>query len=693
MKPNLFRIGTFEFYPQHLLIILVLSISFSISILIRLQPADFGFQLNEYDPFFNYRATQFIVENGIHDYFSWHDDMSWYPAGRDIAATSQTMLHITAAILYQIFGKGITLYDFTIILPVVFGSLTTVVMFVLVRVLAGTTAGLFASMLYSIALPIMMRGTIGWFKSEPLGLFLGLVSLYFFLSGIKSNKFKVSILKLTVGGLFLGLAFSAWGGTQFFILSLGIFLIILPFMRSNNRLFYTIPAFIFGFTLSLLPFEKPGIQFFTTVSGFLFLGSTIFFISCSFIQKLNEQKRNRNTMLFLIAAIVVGMGILSTNMFGMPSFRYLNVLNPFLTVDPLVDSIVEHAAVSMRSSFLFHSVFMIFGGFGAWLIFGNITNADNQRRDVHAFALIFGLLAVYIGSVFIRLEVFSSLGLVMLGAIGLGMLTKEIFKSEQRENKKSIKAHPRSLKISYSTIIIILLIIPMMFPAGANWVTGAKSPPTILNGGSIFLTATNDWLETLEWMKSNTPKDAIIAAWWDYGYWITTIGERKTLADNATLISELIEALGKIFMSPMPQGLEISNKYNVDYIVVYFSGYKIVTSSNEYFTLLDGDVSKIKNIAKVTKVNSTNLIFNDQVTPSDHFWDETFLGKLIPLKRIGYFDSNKDITNIPQPGNTAAYVKSTKLIDDDGIKLVYSSSSFNRNSTGFVSVVLVYEIN
>ena len=40
----------------------------------------------------------------------------------------------------------------------------------------------------------------------------------------------------------------------------------------------------------------------------------------------------------------------------------------------------------------------------------------------------------------------------------------------------------------------------------------------------------------MQWLKENTPEDAVIAAWWDYGYWINTLGERKTLADNSTLI-------------------------------------------------------------------------------------------------------------------------------------------------------------
>jgi len=177
---KLFSVGNFEFSLHHLLIIGILSLSFSISALIRSQPADYGFQLNEFDPFFNYRATQFIVDNGLPAYFSWHDDMSWHPHGRDVASTSQAMLHITAATLYGAFGGGSDLYGFTIILPVVFGSLTAIVVFALVRVIGGTTAGLFASLLYAVSLPIIVRGTIGWFKSEPLGLFYGLLAVYLF---------------------------------------------------------------------------------------------------------------------------------------------------------------------------------------------------------------------------------------------------------------------------------------------------------------------------------------------------------------------------------------------------------------------------------------------------------------------------------------------------------------------------------
>src|ERR687885_824524 len=122
-KP-LFSAGSFEFQTKHLLIIAVLALAFTCALIMRFYPAKYGFYLNEFDPYFDYRATQYIVDHGLDAYWKWHDTMSWYPEGRDIAKSSQSGLHIVAAFLYTVFDRGGSLLDFTIMLPVVIGSPT-----------------------------------------------------------------------------------------------------------------------------------------------------------------------------------------------------------------------------------------------------------------------------------------------------------------------------------------------------------------------------------------------------------------------------------------------------------------------------------------------------------------------------------------------------------------------------------------
>ena len=182
---NVVKVEKSSYYRRYLLIIGILVIAFSLSLMMRAYPLEYGFELSEFDPFFNYRATEFMVENGLSAYLEWNDDLSWSPYGRDISATSQVMLHITTSTLYQVFGAGSSLYDFVIWFPAIIGSLTTIIIFGIVRTVGGTTAGLLASLFFAVSPIIILRGSLGWFKSEPLGLFYGLLAVYLLISAIK----------------------------------------------------------------------------------------------------------------------------------------------------------------------------------------------------------------------------------------------------------------------------------------------------------------------------------------------------------------------------------------------------------------------------------------------------------------------------------------------------------------------------
>src|SRR5262249_22674169 len=182
--------GRFELRLRDLIVIGVLALAFTTAFIMRSYPSKYGFYLNEFDPYFDYRATKYIVDHGLGAYWKWQDMMSWYPEGRNVPATSQSGLHIISAYLYEIFGAGSSLLDFTILLPVILGSLTTIVIFALVRTLGGTTAGMFSALLFAFTPAIIQRGNLGWFKSEPLGLFFGLLAVYLLISSIKHKSLK-----------------------------------------------------------------------------------------------------------------------------------------------------------------------------------------------------------------------------------------------------------------------------------------------------------------------------------------------------------------------------------------------------------------------------------------------------------------------------------------------------------------------
>ncbi|HZS73330.1 MAG TPA: peptidylprolyl isomerase [Candidatus Nitrosotalea sp.] len=721
---KLFSVRKFDFHLRHLLVIGILIISFSISALVRSQAADYGFQLNEFDPFFNYRATQYLVDNGLNAYVHWHDDMSWYPTGRDVFATAQVPLHLTDAALYKIFGGGMSLYDFTIIFPVVFGSMTAIVIFALVRVLGGTSAGLFASLFFALSPPIIVRGTIGWFKSEPLGLFYGLLGVYLFLSGLKSENKKIAISKLVGGGFFLAVGFASWGGIEFFLLPLGLFFIALPFIRKDHKfLLWAVPLFV-AVTMVIAGglFARPGPTFVFGMRGFAMIGPAILLVIIILVQKYSkEQHRIRNSLLALAALIIIGLVVLSVGSSHSVSFRYLNAMNPFLTSeDPLVDSVAEHATPTLAQNFSYFSVLMLFAGLGIWLVFRKRNGDPNASRfsiknEMIVFALIIGIVGAYSGSTFSRLELLTATSVIVLSSIGLAILIKDILKRQNTPvkfvepskkgtgskkeipTKKTNELLGRIPKIAFVAVIVALLLVPTLYPVNANWISITKSPPTILNGGSNFAISTSDWPDALNWIKNNTPKDSVVASWWDYGYWVQTLGERKTLADNSTVDTNTIANIARMLLDSPDEAWKALKNMGANYVLVYVVGQKFVSNGQDLYILGGGgDESKKQWFMKIGGLDSTKFLQDDSFTPTDYFWSNTLLGKMFPFTPLTYYDPN---THNESPtyttGYTAIYSKTIKYdANSNGpLRLVYSSPSLDRKDSGVFSGVLIYQVN
>ena len=704
MKSNivLFQSDKFSFKLNHLVIIGVLILAFSASMLIRSQPIEYGFELNEFDPFFNFRATEYMVENGLSEYFEWHDEKSWYPNGRNVSHSSQFMLHYTAAITYQIFGGNLSLYDYTVLFPAVIGSLTVIVIFGLVRLFAGTTAGLIASLLFAVSFPIILRGSIGWFKSEPLGIFYGLLGLYLFLSAIQSENKKTALLKIISGGIVLAFAMGSWGGAQFFLIPIGIFVLALPFVNKEHKfLLWSIPLFVGIFLLISGSFERPGLHFVLGMGGFVLILPTLFLVSCIFIQKISgEKNKTRNGLVLLISIILISSFVIisngvpdESNFVTLPSFRYLNALNPFFTsVDPLVDSIAEHASVSTALSFLLHSVWMIFAGIGIWIILSRKISQTETfvKNDMTAFLLIFGITGLYISSIFVRLEVFASIALIILSSVGLTILSKKIF-SVTFSGKTN---YP--IKISYVILIIFLFSLPLVFPTNYNWINANDYPPVIFNGATENPNS-NDWFETLEWIKLNTPENAVIASWWDYGYWITTMSDRTTIVDNATLSTKQIQKMAQMLMSTPDDSWNILKEMNADYVVIFLSAQKINDNIDDKLYVLGpgGDESKAPWFAKIAGFPTERYIESDLATFSNYFYEQTMLGKMIPFTTAVYYNPQTQENSLSyKPGFVQILTNDIKYdSDDEPLKLVYASPSLMNEKNGPMNIVLVYEVN
>lgn len=123
-----------------------------------------------------------------------------------------------------------------------------------------------------------------------------------------------------------------------------------------------------------------------------------------------------------------------------------------------------------------------------------------------------------------------------------------------------------------------------------NMTTGAK-------------TVHDDYREAYAWLRANTPGDAKILSWWDYGYQITMLANRTVLVDNNTWNNTHIATVGRVLASSEEDALPILRSLDVDYILVLFGG-KIGMGGD--------DLDKLSWIIRITEGVYPDAIFESE---------------------------------------------------------------------------------
>lgn len=134
----------------------------------------------------------------------------------------------------------------------------------------------------------------------------------------------------------------------------------------------------------------------------------------------------------------------------------------------------------------------------------------------------------------------------------------------------------RVVRVILSVYFIRDIVIPHAtdFHNLSHQMAQQMSHPTIVykantrSGQTIIV---DDYREAYLWLKDNTPEDARIMAWWDYGYQITAIGNRTTIADGNTWNHEHIALLGRTLTSPEKDAHRIA-RHLADYVLVWAGG-------------------------------------------------------------------------------------------------------------------------
>jgi asparagine N-glycosylation enzyme membrane subunit Stt3 len=289
----------------------------------------------------------------------------------------------------------------------------------------------------------------------------------------------------------------------------------------------------------------------------------------------------------------------------------------------------------------------------------------------------------------------------------------------------AIKSKRRLARVSkeYSGIAIflvfMLLVTNLAFSpqnSGLPRVYGQAYAPITVSAASLPVVPTDtaqEWLDMLSYTKNNLHSTTVVCAWWDYGYWLSILGNVTSLADNATVNSTQIENIGFIFMAPEEQSLAMLELYNAKYILVFTTLGIGQSSDGNSFVVQPagyGDEGKWIWMARISGQDRDRFIQDDFISADLAWTNETDFGNVTGSGAWQWNDLGKNSTiyklmsyakqrwyevsgqpnqiSIDETGVQPEYFKETYFAGEN-LSPVEASSKYG----GLIPIVALYEID
>jgi len=722
----------------------ILAIIFILAFSVRILPVRWGYYLNEFDPHYHYRQTKYIVEHGLtgeKGWLSWHDYLSWYPWGNEIRRHSYPGLPVLAAAIYMVLNAlGVPLvtsptldplqsdpvYVLCVIFPVIMGSITCIVMYFVGRDLGGEAVGMFAALFLALDTSYIGRTCLGFFDDESVGILSILLFVFFFNRSIENSRsssisLKEAILSPKVGwsiaaGLTLGYLCASWGASRYIIAMTAIFVFILLIARRYSPhllVSYMITFFITFSIASCIP--RLGSRFPLDYLGTRFnfeyqsLSIYIMFFLMLLIE-INRRSKTRAKKLYHFSAVAALLAafILFLWLNGIISplgAKFLSVLNPSVRFGyPIIESVAEHRPSAWGTFYYNFGIGIFF--FPVGLYFATV-----MATNLSIFMVIYGLTSLYFASSMIRLNIMISPPISMLWALAIVRLLKPFIISLRESSRSTrIKTPLRQFlgkEVAAGILTFMFILLALTYVVGTDFTASpaprlysqAYMPTTISSAGLSAKPSgtTRDWLNALAWIRLNTPPSpekpgmpgTVVASWWDYGYWITTIANRTSLADNGTWNSTQIKQLGLMFMSPEDEAIKILKRFNATHVVVFTT-----FDTQGRLAMAGGDEGKWQWMARIPGLDDRS------------FGNYTLGWDWIDLNRNGRPDSGELKQNGKGQNSTIyklmTYGREMTLQGYSSIQLKYFEKAYFSQEYGslrpapgtqYIALVCVYKVN
>ncbi|MEM0366544.1 MAG: STT3 domain-containing protein [Acidilobaceae archaeon] len=575
-------------------LILLLALGFYLRILPAIK---YGLELDEADPWIMYWIAEQFYTNGL---FSFNElrgsKLFWYPYGRNFLSQEYIgTAWIATATYHLVKFTGITLKDWIALFPVFAGILAAFLSYVLVWVLTGSRlGGLVSVALFSLLPGAIGRTTVGFVEKMVIALVF-MTLFYILLALALSSRGKARILYSILAGLSAGFISFIWGGYHFIAVSFTLIILLDPLIHGGSDksrlLVYSLISIPFIVLASIYP--GVGYDYFISGLGFSVIASLILYAIISFWDKsgLGAKLFPFNRLLYawiLASGIIGGLALIVTGALSVPG-RLLLALG-IREFSPLAESVAEHASLAWSELFREIGVSLLITVIGLMyyaykLYSGRRYPVDHLILSLFIMALIITYAAKNMAYFLQVASYYTSLTAGL--AVGLWMSSEKIVLEGKRRGSIVVD----DMRLFIALVIIVIVLLSSAYYAKSSYdVNSLRAPQILTSGLSVFfrggeaLVPINDaWIRALEYIRANTSEDALIVSWWDYGYWISVIGRRPSVADGSTWNETQIRILARILTGDEDEASELLQlfkaKPNNTYIVFY-EGYILVRLQN-----------------------------------------------------------------------------------------------------------------
>ena len=716
------------------------------------------------DPFLFLRLAQTIVENGslpTTDYMRYvplgfnNKDENYF--------LQYTIAYLYKFLHF--FDPGVTVEYAAIVYPVIAFAFTLVFLFLFVRRAfrnqgrhQSNIAALIACAFLSVIPAFLHRSVAGIAEKEPAGMMFMFATFYFFLVAWQSEKTKKAVIFGILSGISTWLMGMFWGGVVYVFVIIAMAALISFFFNNKKKDFLIYSSWLFTFTILLgfLIEKYGGIEglMLSTTSGFAYLVFVIMSLDIIIMKtnlKSKIEKLRIPHQLFSVIVIIL-LAVISILVFAPSMIEHIskdlegvfiqiitNRLNATVAENnqPFFDSWIGSFTIGFFWLFVLGSILMfnevvknmryklwmtgsyvllligvifsryssssimngssslsIFVYVASFVLFSAVNiigylkeHKENKEFSVDKFLIL--ALSVFFFSIF---EARSGIRyfhvLIPAVAIAAAFIVVKLPEIAMKNKDDVIKK-----------ILGVIAIIVIIFAAYSfyNFATQCYNEALYSRPSSYNA----QWQYAMSWVRENTPTDAVFAHWWDYGYWVQTMGERATVLDGGNSITYWDHLMGRHVLTGQneTEALEFLKVHNTNYLLIdstdigKYPAYSSIAGDENYdryswmstFNLDERQTTEKRNETTYVYTGGTlldqDIQWQNQIFPAEK---AAIVAFILNVKKDG------ELVTITQPDAVIVYNNKQTTIP---VKCVYMDYKILNFSKGFGCLDIIPQLN